>query len=56
VIDVFFLSKGPNTIYASLLSLEGRKRYMKNCVFWDITPCGSVRTDVSENLAPPSSG
>jgi hypothetical protein len=21
---------------------------MKNGVFWDVTPCGSVRTDVSE--------
>jgi hypothetical protein len=21
---------------------------MKNAVFWDVTPCGSVRTDVSE--------
>jgi hypothetical protein len=23
---------------------------MKNGVFWDVTPCGSVRTDVSEEL------
>jgi hypothetical protein len=23
---------------------------MKNDVFWDITPCGSLRTDVSEEL------
>jgi hypothetical protein len=21
---------------------------MKNTVFWDVTPCGSLRTDVSE--------
>jgi hypothetical protein len=21
---------------------------VKNAVFWDVTPCGSVRTDVSE--------
>jgi hypothetical protein len=21
---------------------------MKNGIFWDVTPCGSVRTDVSE--------
>jgi hypothetical protein len=24
---------------------------MKNGVFWDVTPCGSVRTDVSEELS-----
>jgi hypothetical protein len=24
---------------------------MKNDVFWDVTPCGSVRTDVSEELS-----
>jgi hypothetical protein len=23
---------------------------MKNVVFWDVTPCGFVRTDVSEEL------
>jgi hypothetical protein len=23
---------------------------MKNGVFWDVTPCGFVRTDVSEEL------
>jgi hypothetical protein len=26
---------------------------MKNGVFWDVTPCGSVRTDVSEELSAP---
>jgi hypothetical protein len=24
---------------------------MKNGVFWDVTPCGSLRTDVSEELS-----
>jgi hypothetical protein len=24
---------------------------MKNGVFWDVTPCGLVRTDVSEELS-----
>jgi hypothetical protein len=24
---------------------------MKNGVFWDVTPCGSVKTDVSEELS-----
>jgi hypothetical protein len=24
---------------------------MKNGVFWDVTPCGSYRTDVSEELS-----
>jgi hypothetical protein len=24
---------------------------MKNGVFWDVTPCGSRRTDVSEELS-----
>jgi hypothetical protein len=24
---------------------------MKNGVFWDVTPCGSCRTDVSEELS-----
>jgi hypothetical protein len=24
---------------------------MKNAVFWDVTPCGSVRTDVSEETS-----
>jgi hypothetical protein len=23
---------------------------MKNGIFWDVTPCGSVRTNVSEEL------
>jgi hypothetical protein len=27
---------------------------MKNAVFWDVTQCGSFKTDVSD--APPSSG
>jgi hypothetical protein len=26
---------------------------MKNGVFWVVTPCALVRTDVSEELAPP---
>jgi hypothetical protein len=25
---------------------------MSNGVFWDVMPCGSVRTDVSEELSP----
>jgi hypothetical protein len=29
---------------------------MKNGVFWDVTPCGSCKNDVSGNLAPLSSG
>jgi hypothetical protein len=29
---------------------------MKNGVFWDVTPCGSCRTNVSGNLGLPSSG
>jgi hypothetical protein len=29
---------------------------MKNAVFWDVTHMALVRTDVSENLVPPSSG
>jgi hypothetical protein len=24
---------------------------MKNAVFWDFTPCGFVRTDISEELS-----
>jgi hypothetical protein len=24
---------------------------LKNGVFWDVTPCGSLRTDVSEELS-----
>jgi hypothetical protein len=24
---------------------------MKNVVFWDVRPCGTVRTDVSEELS-----
>jgi hypothetical protein len=24
---------------------------MKNAVFWDVTPCGSCKTDVSEKLS-----
>jgi hypothetical protein len=27
------------------------QRTMKNGVFWDVTPCGSLRTDVSEELS-----
>jgi hypothetical protein len=27
---------------------------MKNVVFWDVTPCGSVRTDVSVELSASS--
>jgi hypothetical protein len=26
----------------------GEPRWLKNGVFWDVTPCGSVRTNVSE--------
>jgi hypothetical protein len=26
---------------------------VKNAVFWDVTPCGSIRTDVSEELTAP---
>jgi hypothetical protein len=24
---------------------------MKNCVFWDVTPCGSCKNDVSEEIS-----
>jgi hypothetical protein len=29
---------------------------MKNAVFGDVTPCSFLRTDVSEETSPPSSG
>jgi hypothetical protein len=29
---------------------------MKNCVFWDVTPCGSCKNRLRRNLASPSSG
>jgi hypothetical protein len=31
--------------------LDKRINVMKNGVFWDVTPCGSCKTDVSEELS-----
>jgi hypothetical protein len=45
--------KQPTNHHAKLEKhpLNGSNGHMKNGVFWDVTPCGSLRTDVSEELS-----
>jgi hypothetical protein len=33
-----------------VISWQNRFHLLKNGVFWDVTPCGSCKTDVSEEL------
>jgi hypothetical protein len=32
------------------------RKFLKDGVFWNVKPCGLVRTEFRRNIAPPSSG